>query len=97
MEITINKHSKIIKFDEMEMPKQKIVLGALQLEKHNPEIDWVKREIMFSRCNCQETRIRSTQLEEREPWEKVKKEIPQELHKYKKVFMQPDKKDELPK
>ena len=45
----INKYSEIIKFDEMKIPKQKIVLGALQLEKYNPEIDQVKKKIMFSR------------------------------------------------
>jgi hypothetical protein len=134
MRMTINRHEEMISFDEMEMPKQKIVLGAPWLERHNPEIDWVKKEITFSRCDCQKAQVRKVRMEdqtaredfcfmcrvhgpfkpgncpsrehcndanritteEREPWEKVREQIPKELWKYKKVFMQPPEKEELP-
>ena len=84
----IRKHDELLIFNKIEMSKHKTLLEASWLKQHNSEIDWVMKEVKFTRCNCHEITIQITQSEERESWKLVRKQISKKLWKFKKIFMQ---------
>ena len=52
LSIRTKRHDKMIIFDIVLIGSYQIVLGSLQLEKHNLSIDQKTRSIMFEQCGC---------------------------------------------
>jgi len=48
----IQQHSEKIQFDIMGISNHNVVLGIPWLRKHNPTINWDRKELEFLRCNC---------------------------------------------
>ena len=46
----IHDHKESIKFFVTKLGKRDIFLGYTWLRKHNPEIDWVKKQVKLTRC-----------------------------------------------
>lgn len=45
-------HREEVVLDVVPMASHDVVLGTPWLEKHNPQIDWVRRVLKFERCGC---------------------------------------------
>ena len=45
-------HTEEVRLEIVEIAKDKIILGMPWLRKHNPEIDWLRGTLKFSRCTC---------------------------------------------
>ena len=45
-------HSETIQFDVIQAPQFQLILGIPWLEKHNPQIDWVTRTLIFPSEYC---------------------------------------------
>ena len=43
-------HKKVIRMFVMDLEDKDIFLGMTWLWKHNPEINWVKREVKMTKC-----------------------------------------------
>jgi hypothetical protein len=50
--LAIQSHHEEIVLDVLDTASHDIVLGIPWLEKHNPVIDWTKRVLRFTRCDC---------------------------------------------
>ena len=50
--IAIQHHHEKIIFDIVWMIMHNIVLEMPWLKKHNSDIDWVKKVLIFKQCNC---------------------------------------------
>ena len=50
LQMVIGQHSEKVQFLVLDLARTNIFLGYDWLKKHNPEIDWVKQEIGFTRC-----------------------------------------------
>ena len=60
----IQQHSEKIQFDIMKISGHNIVLGIPWLKKHNPTVNWERKELGFLRCKCTDVRplqIQATQ------------------------------------
>jgi len=45
-------HKEVVRLEIVEIAKDKIILGMPWLRRHNPEIDWLRGTLKFSRCTC---------------------------------------------
>ena len=50
--IEIHGHQEWITLDVMEESRHDLILGIPWLRKHNPHVNWEKKELSFKRCNC---------------------------------------------
>jgi hypothetical protein len=48
--LRIQDHAEIFSFAVMDTGKSDVIIGFDWLKQHNPEIDWQKQTIRFSRC-----------------------------------------------
>jgi len=51
-EMQIAGHKEDIQFDIVPLQNEGILLGKPWLRKHNPEVDWQRETITFTRCKC---------------------------------------------
>jgi hypothetical protein len=50
LELEIKGHIEIIEADVADIGNEQLILGIMWLKKHNPEIDWEKKTLDFTRC-----------------------------------------------
>jgi hypothetical protein len=46
-------HQEEVRFDIAQIGEHQAILGMPWIRKHNPDIDWVKGTVTFSRCSCE--------------------------------------------
>src|SRR5690349_8193708 len=51
--ITADGHKERIQFDIVHMDNHACILGVPWLRQHNPQIDWRKRRVLLSQCQCE--------------------------------------------
>jgi hypothetical protein len=47
------RHQEDIQLDIAPIGKHDVILGMPWIEEHNPDIDWVKKTVSFTRCHCE--------------------------------------------
>ena len=51
--LVMNGHTSEVQFDIAPIGNHQAILGMPWFQKHNPEIDWVNKTVIFSRCHCE--------------------------------------------
>ena len=57
LDIVVQGHRERRKLNVTTLSDHDVFLGFDWLEYHNPEIDWAKRTLRFTRCNCGELKL----------------------------------------
>ena len=52
LQLIFQQHHETVVLDVVPMARHDIVLGTPWLERHNPHIEWRKRVLTFTRCDC---------------------------------------------
>src|SRR5437660_1813419 len=92
--IQINGHVEWMRFILLNIGETKMILGHNWLLRHNPEINWVAREITMTRCPdaCKEWQGHIRQCvsvkKVQDPIAEMREKLPEEIKDYADVFVE---------